>query len=243
MGYPMPLRSSLFVPLALVFQAGCAAPAATRFHSPGPGFPAAGTIQVTGQGRASAAPDSARVSIGVEAFAKTLAAASEQANGDMERVLSVIRAAGVAQEDVRTTHYDVSVERRHTERGPEPEPTGFRVSTSAEVRVRDLARLGAILDRVVAAGSNQVQGLQLEKADPTPAQAQALADAYADARAKATELARAAKVKLGEIVTVAESSGFSPPIPLRMEALRAAAPVATGQLEFTAQVIATFAIE
>jgi uncharacterized protein len=198
---------------------------------------------VSGQGRATAAPDSARVWIGVEAFAKSLARASEQANEDMGRVLSVLRAAGVAPEDIRTTRYDVLVERRQDQRGPEPEPIGFRVSTSAEVRIRDLGQLGTILDRVVAAGSNQIHGLNLEKADPTLAQAQALAAAYADARAKATELARAAKIKLGEIVSVAESSGFSPPIPLRMETMRAAAPVATGELEFTAQVTATFAIE
>jgi uncharacterized protein len=171
----MPTSRSLLVPLALVLQAGCAARGAHRFPPPAPGSPPAGTIQVTGQGRATAAPDSARVSIGVEAFAKSLALASGQANGDMERVLSVLRAAGVAPEDVRTTHYDVIVERRQNERGPEPEPTGFRVSTSAEVRIRDLARLGEVLDRVVAAGSNQIHGLQLEKADPTQAQAQALA--------------------------------------------------------------------
>ncbi|HYX92605.1 MAG TPA: SIMPL domain-containing protein [Myxococcaceae bacterium] len=240
----MPDHRFLIASIALLFlPVGCASSAANRYPPPSVGSPPPGAIQVTGQGRVTAAPDSARVSIGVEAFAKSLAEASEQANGDMQRVISVLRGAGVPPEDVRTTNYDVMVERRNTERGPEPEPIGFRVSTSAEVRVRDLSRLGAILDRVVSAGSNQIHGLQLERADPTSAQARALAAAYEDARAKATELARAAKVKLGKIVSVAESSGFGGPIPLRAEAIRAGAPVATGELEFTAQVTATFEIE
>jgi uncharacterized protein YggE len=197
---------------------------------------------VIGQGRASAAPDSARVSIGVESFAKSLARASEQANEDMQRVLSALAEVGVGRSEVRTTRYDVMVEHRQDDRGQSPEPIGFRVSTGAEVRVRDLAKLGTILDRVVAAGSNQIQGLALEKADPTEAQAQALSDAYQDARAKASALARAAKIEVGEIVWVSESVAGGPPIPLRAEAFRAAAPVATGELEFTAQVVATFAI-
>jgi uncharacterized protein YggE len=239
----MSIRRSLFVSFVWLCQAGCATPAVGHSAVPGSSSPPPRTIQVLGQGRAAAAPDSARVSIGVESFEKSLARASEQANEDMQRVLTVLAAAGVAPADVRTTRYDVIVERRHDERGPSPEPIGFRVSTGAEVRVRDLGKLGAILDRVVAAGSNQIQGLTLEKADPTDAQAQALADAYQDAHAKATTLARAAKIRLGEIVWVSESSGGGPPIPLRAEAFRAAAPVATGELEFTSQVIATFAIE
>ena len=229
--------------LVTVSYGACATPGVMSGPASGSTAPPPRTIQVVGQGRASAAPDSARVTIGVESFDKSLARASERANADMQGVLSVLTAAGVPPADVRTTRYDVMVERRHDERGQLVEPIGFRVSTGAEVRVRDLAKLGAILDRVVAAGSNQIHGLTLEKADPTEAQAQALGDAYNDARAKAAALARAAKIQVGEIVWVSESSGAGPPIPLRAEAFRAAAPVATGELEFTAQVIATFAIE
>jgi uncharacterized protein YggE len=239
----MSIARSFFFSLMVLCQGGCVAPGFARAPGPGDSSPPPRTIQVVGQGRAAAAPDSARVTIGVESFDKSLARASERANADMQGVLSVLTAAGVPPADVRTTRYDVMVERRHDERGQLLEPIGFRVSTGAEVRVRDLAKLGPILDRVVAAGSNQIHGLTLEKADPTEAQAQALGDAYNDARAKAAALARAAKIQVGEIVWVSESSGAGPPIPLRAEAFRAAAPVATGELEFTAQVIATFAIE
>lgn len=235
------LRSLLILPLIL--GAACATGSGSHGPPNSPVFPQ--SIQVAGAGRATAAPDSARVDIGVEAFSKSLARATEDANARMGQVLAVLREAEIPAEDVRTTRYDVFVERRHDDRGQPGEVTGFRVSTSAQVRIRELAKVGPILDKVVAAGSNQVHSLTLEKADPTADQARALGDAYKDARAKAEELARAAGVKLGKLVAVSESAASGPPVPyFRAEAMaKAAAPVATGELEFTASVLATFAIE
>jgi hypothetical protein len=216
-----------------------AAPASTAEAAPR-------TIRVTGEGRVSVSPDVARFSVGVDALAKTLAAASAEAGQRMRAALDALQKEGVASKDVRTTRYDVSIERPWKD-GKPGLVTGYRVSNAAEVKVRDLGRLGAILDRVTAAGSNAIGALRMERDDPTPERLQALAAAYQAARAKAEALAKAAGVQLGEVLSVSESSSAVPrPMPMAMmraaPAAEADVPIAEGELVYAAQVDATFAI-
>ena len=123
--------------------------------------------------------------------------------------------------------------------------TGYTVVDEARVTVRDLAKVGPVLDRVLAAGSNTLRSLSFEKDDPTPEQARALAAAYASARAKAEALARAAGVTLGEVVTVS-AGGQVRPFPMVRSAMAmdkaAGAPVSPGEVEIGASVDVTFAI-
>jgi uncharacterized protein YggE len=241
---------------AILLAALCAACAGAASAAPPPVPPpppvpqsplahAARTLSVSGEGRAVAAPDTAILSVGVQSLGKTLARTSAEANERMQRVLDALAKAGVPAKDVRTTNHEVSIERPWQEGRPGP-ITGYRVSTSAEVRVRDLRQLGPVLDQVVAAGSNDVSGLRLVKDDPSVEQQRALADAVARARAKAEVIARAAGVSLGEIVSLTESAA-GPPVPyaarsLQMAEARGGAPVAEGELEFTGQVAVVFAI-
>jgi uncharacterized protein len=239
--------------LVAVVCAACAGPAgaAPPLPPPPPGppasfaHPAARTLSVSGEGRAFAAPDTAIVSVGVQSLGKTLARTSAEANERTQRILDALAKAGIPAKDVRTTGHEVSMERPWQDGRPGP-VTGYRVSTSAEVRVRDLRQLGPVLDQVVAAGSNEVSGLRLVKDDPSAEQQRALSDAVARAREKAEVIARAAGVTLGEIVSVTESAP-GPPVPypvrtLGMAEARGGAPVAEGELEFTAQVAVVFAI-
>jgi uncharacterized protein len=247
---PMRPIAPLLAFLALATAALATAGPATAEPPPAPPPPhppaLAGTIQVTGEGRVSSAPDVAVISIGVDAVAKTLSQATADANERMRRVLQAMEKNGVAPRDVRTTRYDVSIERPWKEGRPGP-ITSYTVSTAAEATVRDLGRLGTILDAATAAGSNAVGGLRMEKNDPTADRARALAAAYASARAKAEAIAKAAGVSLGDLVSVAESSAERIPVPLlaagvmRAEAA-SAAPVAQGELRFEASVSAVFAI-
>jgi uncharacterized protein YggE len=234
-------------PLLLMVALASARPAAAQPIAPEPipcppALPR--NIQVTGEGRVSAAPDVAVISIGVDAVAKTLSQATAEANERMRRVLQAVEKTGVAPRDVRTTRYDVSIDRPWKDGKPGP-ITSYTVSTAAEATVRELGRLGAILDAATAAGSNAVGGLRMEKDDPTAERARALAAAYAAARAKAEAIAKAAGVSLGDLVSVAESAGRIP-VPLAAGVMKAeaasAAPVAQGELRFEASVSATFAI-
>jgi uncharacterized protein YggE len=129
--------------------------------------------------------------------------------------------------------------------GRQGDVTGYTVADEVRIRVRDLSKLGAVLDRVVAAGSNTVRGLTFERDDPTPARADALARAVAVARAKAEAMAKAAGVTLGEPIAI-EEAGAARPIPVMREGFAAAraaeAPVATGTLDVGAEVTVTFAV-
>jgi len=203
------------------------------------------TVTVAGEGRASSPPDVGVVTVGVEAVAKTLRQATDDANQRMRRVLDAVARSGVASKDVRTTRYDVSVDRPWKDGKPGP-IVSYTVSTAAEVRVRDLAKLGAVLDAATAAGSDAVGGLRLEKADPSGDRARALAAAYADARGRAEALAKAAGGALGDVVAISESVAMRPILRAAegMVAARAAAPtpVSTGEIETVADVSAVFAL-
>lgn len=246
-------RSALLsAALSLLVAAGSAAAeeAALRAVPPPPGtgeiklHRPPGTITVIGEGRVSVAPDSASFTVGVQATAKTVATATAEVSARMKSVLDAVAAAGVAAKDVRTVRYDVSIDRPWKDGKPQP-IAGYTVTTAADVKVRDLSRLGRILEAVTTAGSNQVQSLRMERLDPKPQQLEALALAYVSARDKARALAIAAGADLGDMVSVVESGVSSRPVPMQARAMAMAAdaapvPVAEGELEYGARVEAVF---
>ncbi len=245
------LALAVAVPAASAAQVAQSAPSiAAPRPLPEPHGPAAPvrpprTVAVSGEGRVAVAPDAATFSVGVDALGKSVAAATAEATSRMRSVLDVLSRAGVAPKDVRTTRYDVAIERPWANGKPGP-VTGYRVSTSAEVKVRDLGRLGSVLEQVTAAGSNQVGALRMERLDPKPAQLEALALAYANAREKAKALAVAAGAELGEPLQVSEGGAAPRPMPMMVAkaamADAAPVPVAEGELEYAARVEVVFAL-
>jgi uncharacterized protein YggE len=240
-----PARSLAALALALPVALARAAPATPPVPGPpaGVAWPAR-VIRVSGEGRVAVAPDVAYVVAGVETTGKVLAPAVADAAARMRRVLDAVAKAGVAERDVQTTRHDVQVDRPWVN-GRQGDVTGYTVAGEVRIRVRDLSRLGAVLDRVVAAGSNTVRGLTFERDDPAPVRAEALARAVAVARARAEAMAKAAGVTLGEPIAI-EEAGAARPIPVMREGFASAraaeAPVATGTLDVTADVTVTFAV-
>ena len=202
------------------------------------------TLHVSGEGHVSVKPDVAVVFAGVTATGKDLGKTTAEATAGMRRMLDAVAKAGVPAKDVQTTRHDVSVDRPWTDKGPGP-VTGYTVVDEVRLTVRDLSRLGVVIDRVLAAGSNTLRSLSFEKEDPTPEQARALVAAYASARAKADALARAAGVTLGEVVTMS-AGGQVRPYPMMRSAMAMekadGAPVSPGEVEVAASVDVTFAI-
>jgi len=204
------------------------------------------TLHVSGEGRAFAAPDVARATIGVDVENDSLARATADAAARMRGVLAAFGKAGVASKDVRTVRYDVEVRRKPVKlSGSGGEPSGYRVVNQVQVTIRDLGKVGAILDQVVAAGANEVSGLSFDKEDTSGERSRALEAAVADARAKAGVLARAAGATLGEVLQVTE--GGRGPMPMQRESFAMAkasgdVPIAEGQLEIAASVDLTFAL-
>jgi uncharacterized protein YggE len=196
-----------------------------------------------GEGEVSVRPDVAVVMAGVEAEGKDLAALTAQVDAQTRKVLAALAAAGVAERDVLTTRHDLQVNRpwRDGVQGP---ISGYTVVQEVRVTVRDVAKLGGVLDRVLAAGANALRGLSFEKENPAPERAAALAAAVAAARVKAEAVAKAAGVQLGEVLSVSESAVAQPLPNVRMALARegAGAAPAAGDVRIPAAVEVVFAI-
>ena len=194
-------------------------------------------IAVMGLGRVSATPDTALLTLGVESQAPTLAEATGDASRRMSAVVARIKALGVADTDIATIAYSVEPRVAPTDPARREEPPriiGYHVSNLVQVTVRKPADAGPILDGAVAAGANAVRGIRFTLADPAEAQSRARAAAVADALAKARQLAAAAGVKLGPVLSVREST-ISQPVPMRaatsMAFQSAPTPIESGQLD------------
>ena len=205
-------------------------------------------LVVGGTGEARARPDLAVISAGVVAQADTAGAALAENTRAMNAVRQQLSASGLADEDVQTSQF--SVMPLYEQRRPDPETIeppriiGYQVSNQVTARVRELDRLGAVLDALVSAGANSIDGPSFEIADPEPLLQQARDAAVADALAKASRYAAAAGVELGKIVSIEEGDFYAPPRPMmRAEAMASAVPIAPGQTELSANVTITFVLE
>ena len=210
-----------------------------------PALTAPRTVRASGEGHILATPDVARVILGVEAQDQSLSRANADATARMKKVLATVEKAGIAAKDVRTVRYAVDVQRSYEKSSPGI-VVGYRVLNQVLVTLRDLSRLGGILDQVVAAGANDIGGLSMEKDDTSAERAAALERAMFDARARASVLAKAAGASLGEALQVSEG-GRASILPISMTTVRAssaaAVPVSAGELEIVATVDVTFAIK
>lgn len=209
-----------------------------------PAVAADAAITVRGEGRVAAAPDLATLSVGVTTAAGT-AAEALAANADaMARVLDRLGDEAVAPRDMQTARLDLGP--RYADRtGGAPRIDGYVARNVLSVRVRELGRLGAILDAVAADGANTFQGLSFGLAEPGEVEDEALRRAVADARRKADLLAGEAGVSLGAVTSIDMGGGVSRPTGMaEMRSMAAdAVPVAEGELTVTATVTVVFAID
>jgi uncharacterized protein YggE len=198
-------------------------------------------LSVTGEGQVASVPDMAVISLGVTHEARSARAAMDQVNADAGALLDALAALDVAPRDVQTDQLSVSPlwSNGDINRGGVQRITGFVARTAVSVRVRDLARLGAVVDAALAAGANDFNGVRFALQDPSPFEAQARAAAVRDAMARAAQLAAAAGVTLGPVLTLSEQGGFGPP--QMMAAARSEdMAIATGEVSVSAVVSMTF---
>lgn len=201
-----------------------------------------GRITVNATGVASAAPDMAVVRLGVSREARAASEAMAAASAAAAQVLERIADAGIAQRDVQTASIGLNPVWDHSNTAP-PRIRGYVASNDLTVRVRDLAKLGGLLDSVVADGANTMNGLTFGVADAAPLEQAARADAVRQARAIAETLANAAGVTLGPVLSIQEGGGVSDPAPLMRGAMMEAdVPIAAGELDFRISVTMVFAM-
>lgn len=220
---------------------------------PGPPPPAPASVQrtisVTGTGTATLPPDIATFSAGVTETNANVADAQNAVNSKSSAIIDALRQGGVdVDKDVKTSGYSVQPQYNYPQNGA-PVLTGYRVSNTVNVTVRDISKVGQLLDAVTKAGANQIGGVSFGLADPEAASRVAREQAVQNARAKADTIAKATGVSVGIVMTVDDQSTTpAPPRPLAAPAATTAAgaavppPIQTGETTVTVTLRVTYAI-
>lgn len=206
--------------------------------------PRGGTIVVSGTGRAYAEPDVADVRLGVALARPTVQRARADGAATMAAILDAIVATGVPRRDIRTSTLSVAPRYEYRDGAP-PTLTGYELANVVEVTVRELGRLGDVVDGALGAGATSLDGLSFRIDDPAPIETEARRAAVEHARARATELADAAGVTIEGVADIVE--GVPGPVPMpRSKAGRmalaadAATPIEAGTTEVAVTVTVTF---
>ncbi|ALN65377.1 hypothetical protein GLA29479_4546 [Lysobacter antibioticus] len=226
-------------PLALAaFLAFGAATAMTAQAQTAPAYVASdGTLlSVSAQAEARRTPNIATLSTGVVTQAADANAAMRANAEQMSKVVAAIKAAGIADRDVQTGGINLNPQYRYAENQP-PTITGYQANNNVNIVVRDLSKLGKILDALVATGANQINGpsFDIDDKEKDVAYDEARRSAIEKAQARAEMYAKTLGMKVRRIVSVSEGARFGPPMPMpmmamgRMEKASADTPIAPGE--------------
>lgn len=195
------------------------------------------TIAVTGQGTVVVPPDTVVLTLGVQTRGTEVGPTVAGNNRAAEQVIQAVTALGVAGEDVQTTYFSISTQPRYDQFGNVTDEVTYWVDNSITVTLHDISQLGELLTQALARGANSVQGVSFTLSDRAAALVPARSQALDDARRQAEQVAAAAGVTLGDIISLTEStSGPNPgPRPLTGEQapVTSGVPTTPGSLELS----------
>ena len=205
-----------------------------------PAFALEKLITVSGEAMTAAVPDIVTIRLGVATQGDTARKANDANAKTMTAVVEAIKAAGAEQRDIQTARLSLQPQFEQKPNGP-PHLTGFRASNDVTVKLRDIGKLSDLIDRSVAAGANEMSGIEFSVSDYSKRLDDARAEATQDARRKAEIYAKAAGVVVGRPVSITENVTSAPPRPLATAAFRAApTPVSPGEVPLHAAVTVSF---
>ena len=236
--------STVAVIVALLILSGCS----TRTSSQGGGtgyFPT-DSISVSGFGEAVGKPDIALVQLGVNVVADQVGEAIDESNQIMEKITDALLVAGIAEEDVQTTSFNVWPEDRYDPMtGQTTGVRVFHVDSTLQVKVRDIDQAPRVIELALEEGANNIYGLSYDIDDKSALEAEARSEALQDAQVRADQLAAEIGVSLGDPILVSEgtSGGIIYPVAYeRAVGIGGGPPISPGQLTVSVQVNVTYAI-
>ncbi|PDV90172.1 hypothetical protein CO652_01875 [Rhizobium sp. H4] len=240
------LSKTVLMTALLALPLAAAAPAMAQEAKP-----REAVISVTGDGESSMAPDMAVVTLSVVKQAKTAREALDENNKAMKDVLGALKSGGIAERDLQTSGFSIQPQYNYPQpvdgQQQQPQLIGYQTINSITVRLRDLAKLGQVIDQSVTLGINQGGEIQFTNDKPDAAVEEARKNAVAEAVKKAKTLSEAAGVKLGRIIEINENEPRPLPQPAyratMMKEADAAVPVQGGETTYHVSVTVTFAIE
>lgn len=208
-------------------------------------------ISLVGHGEITAEPDTAFITSGITSQGVTAREALDANTASMSQLIAVLREVGIAERDIQTSGFSVNPNYVYSNEPDAqgyqkpPKIVGYQVYNGVTVRVRDVATLGAVLDKAVSVGANTINGVSFSVEDPSDLYDQARVKAVDDATSKAKVYASALGVDLGAVLQVTENlgGGATPPRPYAMykevaiSAAAPAVPVQAGELTFSVDVL------
>lgn len=233
-------RISTTLALTLALAAPGAALAAE--HEPAP------RIVVTGEGEMAVKPDLAILTLTVMREAPTASEALTADNKAMGDVITALKTAGIADRDLQTANLSIAPRYSTVTPHKPDEPAkivAYQVANTLTVRVRDIGKVGGVIDRAVKLGVNEDGAIDFANDDPSAATTEARKRAVADAVKKAHTLAEAAGVKVGKVLQISEQAYAPRPLPMRAKTFAAAeaVPVAPGENDYRVTVSMTFELD
>jgi uncharacterized protein YggE len=198
-----------------------------------------------------AAPDIATVGTGVQTRAPTASQAMRENATKMESLIAALAKAGIAKKDVQTSGINLSAQYDYTDRPGQPSGprfTGYEASNQVIVKLRDIRKVGTLLDTMVSAGATNISGPSFAIDNPAPMLLQARGAALKSAKAQADYYAQAAGYRSARLLSIAESnSGGMPPMPMAASRFKedaaAATPVEPGQVGSSVTLTVQYALE
>ena len=204
-------------------------------------------ITVTGIGNAYGTPDMAIIDLGVDIANEDVTVASDEVSKITTRLLDIFKQAGIESKDIRTAYFNVWREVRYDGEGKETTPV-FHVVNTLSVNVRDVSKVGTLLNESLAAGANAINGIQYTISNPEKLEQEARSMAMQNAKARAAELAILSGVSLGKVLAINEIPTYSASpmsyASARMDStMSASTPMSVGQLAISVNLTVTFEIE
>ena len=234
------LRATAFAAVLMTSAAAVATPALADVD---PAF-AATTLNLSAYGEARADPDMATISLGVETQGATAADAMRANAERMSKVTAALKKAGIADRDLQTSNLSLNPQYVYEQNQP-PRLTGYQASNQLAVTVRDLSKLGAVVDATVGAGATNVGQVSFGLANPVAAENTARIAAVKALQDKASLYANATGYRISRLVNLGEGGGYSiePPRPMYAAAFKAQAaptPVETGTVKVRVDISGVF---
>jgi uncharacterized protein YggE len=196
-------------------------------------------MTVTGEGTIAAVPDSAVIRLGVSSQGKNARAASDANAKEMTVVLVAIKESGVADRDIQTTSLSLQPQYDPNKTGA-PRLIGFQATNQVTIKIRDIGQLPAVLDRAIAAGANEMSGIEFVVSEQAKLLDKARIEAIADARRKAELYASAAGMKVGRVMAISEEGPTQTPRAYQTMRAGAATPIAPGEQMLRAVVTVSY---
>ncbi|MDR1538701.1 MAG: SIMPL domain-containing protein [Clostridiales bacterium] len=202
-----------------------------------------GKITVTGYGSINAKPDIAYVNVGCTNQNADPKLAQTANTAQMEKIIAAIKDMGIAEKDIQTVEYNIYPQ---TDYQNDNRITGYTVSNTLKITVRNLEQTGEVLEKAVDAGANSGGGIQFTIADSSAYYEQAMDLAIKNAISKAGAIGKSLSVTIGRPVEIQESGGSYTPVLYGnanmklQEDAAAAVPIQSGDLAVSANITAVF---